>query len=169
MHLVKRLSDVDPTAYIHRSAYVPRDLKAGPYVFIGADCWLAPQTTVGAYTMFAPRVGIVGDDHVWDQVGVPIQFTGRPTQQKTEIGIDAWIGYGAILMRGTHIGDGAVVAAGSVVTSDVPEFEIWGGVPARKIRDRFTSEDRAAHRAALKLDNVAVRFAAPQRLGAPNA
>jgi acetyltransferase-like isoleucine patch superfamily enzyme len=64
----------------------------------------------------------------------------------TVIEADVWIGYGAIIMAGIPIGRGAIVAAGAVVTQDVPPYEIWGGVPARKIRDRFTGEqDRAVH------------------------
>ena len=167
--MAKGLRGVDSTAYVHRSARVPRDLEAGRYVFIGSDCWLAPRTKIGAYTMLAPRVAIVGDDHQWDQVGVPIQFTGRPLQQATEIGRDAWIGFGAIIMRGTRIGDGAVVAAGSVVTSDVPAFEIWAGVPARRIRDRFTDPERDTHQAAIASDRLIAQFAPPQDLGTPHA
>ena len=50
---------------------------------------------------------------------------------------DAWIGYGSTIMSGVHIGQGAVVAAGAVVTKDVPPYSIVGGVPARLIRPRF--------------------------------
>jgi acetyltransferase-like isoleucine patch superfamily enzyme len=54
-----------------------------------------------------------------------------------EIGSDAWIGHGARLMQGIRIGHGAVVAAGSVVTRDVPPYTIVAGVPARPLRTRF--------------------------------
>lgn len=46
-----------------------------------------------------------------------------------------WIGAGAIVLQGVTIGEGAVVAAGAVVTKDIPAFELWGGVPARKLKD----------------------------------
>jgi acetyltransferase-like isoleucine patch superfamily enzyme len=55
-----------------------------------------------------------------------------------EIGSDVWIGQGARLMQGIRIGHGAVVAAGSVVTKDVPPYAIVGGVPARTLRQRFS-------------------------------
>ena len=55
----------------------------------------------------------------------------------TVIETDAWIGCGAILIAGVRIGRGAIVAAGAVVTKDVPPYEIHGGTPARKIGDRF--------------------------------
>jgi len=54
---------------------------------------------------------------------------------------DVWIGTAAIIMSGVTIGRGSIVAAGSVVTKDIPSCEIWGGVPARKIRDRFETEE----------------------------
>ena len=53
---------------------------------------------------------------------------------------DVWIGYGATIMSGVHIGQGAVVAAGAVVTKDVPPYAIVGGVPAKVIKYRFPQE-----------------------------
>lgn len=55
----------------------------------------------------------------------------------TIIDDDVWIGYGSMIMSGVHIGQGAVVAAGSVVTKDVPSYAIVGGVPAKIIKYRF--------------------------------
>lgn len=56
------------------------------------------------------------------------------------VGNDVWIGYGATLMPGVTIGDGAVIAAKSVVASDVPPYAIVAGAPARVIRRRFSDE-----------------------------
>ncbi len=56
------------------------------------------------------------------------------------IGHDVWIGQNAIVMGGVTIGDGAIVAAGAVVTKDVPPYAIVGGVPARLIRMRFADD-----------------------------
>ncbi|WP_269466255.1 CatB-related O-acetyltransferase [Lactobacillus delbrueckii] len=53
---------------------------------------------------------------------------------------DVWIGYRVTIMSGVHIGQGAVVAAGAVVTKDVPPYAIVGGVPAKVIKYRFSSE-----------------------------
>lgn len=58
------------------------------------------------------------------------------------IGNDVWIGYGVKIMEGVQISDGAIIAAGSVVTKNVPPYEIWAGIPARKIKDRFSTEDK---------------------------
>ena len=58
----------------------------------------------------------------------------------THIGNDVWIGAKSIVMDGVTIGDGAIIAAGSVVTKDVPPFAIVGGVPAKIIRFRFSQD-----------------------------
>ena len=59
---------------------------------------------------------------------------------KIVIGNDVWIGTGAILLDGIQIGDGAIIAAGAVVTKDVAPYSIVGGVPARELRKRFPAE-----------------------------
>lgn len=56
------------------------------------------------------------------------------------VGNDVWIGYEAVILSGVTVGDGAIVAARSVVTKDVPPYTIVGGVPARPIRRRFDQE-----------------------------
>ena len=56
------------------------------------------------------------------------------------IGNDVWIGYEAVIMAGVHIGDGAIVGTRAVVTKDVPPYTIVGGVPAKEIRKRFSSD-----------------------------
>lgn len=58
-----------------------------------------------------------------------------------EIGNDVWIGYGALILSGVHIGDGSIVAAGAVVVNDVPPYSIVGGVPAKVIKYRFDESD----------------------------
>lgn len=62
---------------------------------------------------------------------------------------DVWIGYGSTIMSGVHIGQGAVIAAGSVVTKDVAPYDIVGGVPAQIIKKRFNENTKDA---LLKVD-----------------
>ena len=63
-----------------------------------------------------------------------------PYKGDTVIGNDVWIGFDALIMPGVRIGDGAIVAARSVVTGDVPAYAIVGGNPARVVRARFDAE-----------------------------
>lgn len=164
IHWRKGLRAAHPTSYVHSSCLVAKDAELREYVFLGRSCQLDPGVRVGRYTMLASRVAIVGDDHVWTLPGVPMQFSGRPPQSVTEIGADVWIGFGALIRRGVTIGEGAIVAAHAVVTSDVAPYAVVAGVPARKIRDRFDSgEERARHAAALSGPLIQPRFAQPLR------
>ena len=131
------LKHVHPTAYVHPTAEVRPDLVCHEWVLVSKGCLIMPGVTIGRYAMLAPNVSIVGADHLYDRPGVPIFFSGRPPNPATVIGPDVWLGTGVVVMQGTTIGRGAIVAANAVVTKDVPPYEIWGGVPARKIADRF--------------------------------
>ncbi len=57
--------------------------------------------------------------------------------RETQIGNDVWIGSNCLIKAGVKIGDGAVIGMGSVVTKDVPPYEVWAGNPAKKIKIRF--------------------------------
>lgn len=64
-----------------------------------------------------------------------------PSRGNTIIGNDVWVGYGATIMAGVTVGDGAIIATKSVVTKDVPPYTIVGGNPAREIRQRFSAAE----------------------------
>lgn len=140
------LKHVRCTVYISKGCGISKDLRADDHVYIGPGCRIGPGVTIGAYSMIGPGVNFTGDDHLFDKVGTPIIFSGRPVLRKTTIGRDVWIGTNAIIMAGSTISDGAIIAAGAVVNSDVHECEIHGGIPNRKIKDRFlTEQDKRTH------------------------
>lgn len=88
--------------------------------------------------LMASNISFVGrDDHRYDVEGATIWDSPRGDSYKTVVGNDVWIGHGAIIIAGVTIGDGSVIAAGSVVTKDVEPYSIYGGNPARKIKNRF--------------------------------
>lgn len=140
------LRHVHPTAYVHPSAEVRADLVCHEWVLVSRGCQIMPGVEIGRYTMLAPNVSIVGADHLFDKPGVPIFFSGRPPNPKTSIGADVWLGTGVVVMQGKSVGRGSIVAANAVVTKDIPPYEIWAGVPARKIGERFADPaERARH------------------------
>lgn len=100
--------------------------------------------------MIAHNVMILGGDHNYKVAGTPTVFAGRPVTKPTNIGDDVWVGAGSIIMSGVTIGDGAIIAAGSIVTKDVEAYCIYGGNPAKKIKDRFTEEEKQKHIEMLK-------------------
>jgi len=93
------------------------------------------QVTIGADCMLAPGVYILDVDHKFESRERPIRDQGYRTSA-VKIGDDVWIGAGVFILKGVTIGNGAIIAANSVVIQDVPPFTIFGGSPARKLRDR---------------------------------
>ena len=107
--------------------------KIGEKVFMNHNCSItcAEEITIGDACNIANNVVIVDHDHRLGKYGVEDGLESTPVH----IGKNVWIGANAVILRGVSIGDGAIIAAGAVVNHDIPAYEIWGGVPARKIRD----------------------------------
>lgn len=118
------------------------DVRIGHNVQFGDYCNVACNVHFGNNVLMAARVAFVGrQDHTFSTPGRTIWQGERGDNGTTVIEDDVWICTGAIIMSGVTIGTGSIVAAGSVVTKDIPPCEIWGGVPAKKLKDRFSSEE----------------------------
>lgn len=123
-----------------------RDAKIGRYVYIARGCDFSGRVVIGDLTMASTNCVVLGRDHIFDDVELPMRYN-FPAKERPEtvIGADVWLGHGVILMEGIRIGRGSIIAAASVVTSDVPPYSIFGGIPARKIRDRFSKDNAEKH------------------------
>lgn len=133
-----RFRQVGHDCRLDRSLFVyPGRVTLGNRCYLGRYCYLDGDITIGDHTMLASSVAVVGGDHAFDRLGVLMIDSGREHWKATHIGSDVWIGHGAIVLNGVTIGDGAIVAAGSVVSRDVPAGVIVAGNPARVIRARF--------------------------------
>lgn len=104
--------------------------------------------TIGNYCSIAPEVTfLLSADHFVDHIS-SFPFRVKVLGEKLEgvskgdiiIDDDVWIGYRSTVLSGVHIGQGAIVAAGAVVTQDVPPYAVVGGVPAKVIKYRFDQE-----------------------------
>ena len=84
------------------------------------------------------------NEHRHDDITVPMGHQGRTEVEPIVIGDDVWIGSRSLIKKGVHIGDGAITAAGSVVTEDVPPYEIWGGNTAHFLKSRLTERRETA-------------------------
>lgn len=140
--------------------WAPDSIEIGEHVYIGKDVHVEANLTIGNFVLIANRVGILGRiDHDFRRIGFPVRYApwiGQPgfdeieRRQRVIIQDDVWIGFGATLLTGVCIGRGAVVAAGSVVTKDVAAYSIVGGVPAKKLGDRFENDmQRRSHEEAI--------------------
>jgi virginiamycin A acetyltransferase len=113
------------------------------------------QLVIGKFCMIASDVTFImnGANHLSDAISTyPFAIFGGdwgnamegkqyPTKGNTVIGNDVWIGYGATIMPGVQVGDGAIIATKSVVTKDVAPYSIVGGNPAQEIRKRFSEQE----------------------------
>ena len=131
------LKNVHNTFYCVGKSIISKDIVAGCFVFIGPRCEIYPKVRIGDYTLIASDVKIIGGDHKYSIPSLPIVFSGREDLKETIIGKDVWLGTRSIVMTGNTIGDGAIIAAGSVITKDVEPYTIVGGVPAKFIKNRL--------------------------------
>lgn len=115
------------------------DVEIGEHCYFNAGAVLYSGNGVkfGNYVLVAAGVKIMPTNHASENREIPIRHQGfAPSKGGIEIGDDVWLGANAVILDGARIGRGAIIGAGSVVGKTVPPYEIWGGVPAVKIRDR---------------------------------
>ncbi|MBN1126258.1 MAG: acyltransferase [Sedimentisphaerales bacterium] len=103
---------------------------------LGRNCWILGDVDIGDNVVMGPDVIIISQNHEFQDVTVPMVQQGHQPSRPICVGSDVWIGTRAILLPGVHIGDHAIVGAGSVVTKNVPESAIVGGSPARILKYR---------------------------------
>ncbi len=128
------------------------DCSFGKYSDVGYDCVIV-RTKLGSFVSIGSGCRIGGASHPMDWVSTSPVFSAHPDHLRkkfahhkfdpyieTEIGNDVWIGDGVFIKAGVKVGNGCVIGMGSVVTKNVPDYEIWAGNPAKKIKDRFPAE-----------------------------
>lgn len=113
----------------------PRALVIGDRCVIGMRSGVVAHESIeiGDDVWFGQEVFVTDANHGFDDPGLPIGMQ-IGTHQPVSIGSGSWIGHGAVVLPGTTIGRNAVVAAGSVVRGDVPDYSVFGGVPAKQLR-----------------------------------
>lgn len=90
---------------------------------------------IGNYVRVGPNVCMYASNHNTENTGIPIVNQGYK-EKDIVIEDDVWIGANSVILSGVHIGKGAVIGAGSVVTKNLPPYTICGGVPAKAIKQR---------------------------------
>ncbi|HUV60177.1 MAG TPA: DapH/DapD/GlmU-related protein [Desulfatiglandales bacterium] len=123
---------------IGRGAYfgTGEDVEIGNYSGIAIDDELHGPVKIGDGVIMAPEVVIYTTNHRFDRTDIPIGTQGNGPVKPVTSGDDVWIGRRAMIMPGVKIGNGVIVAAGSVVTKDVPDYTVIAGVPAKVVKHR---------------------------------
>lgn len=132
---------------IGNSVYIGHDTFLNSYykgkILIGEGSWIgqmsflhgAGNITIGNFVGIGPYVKMLTSVHTFDSgekaaINYPLRFAPIIVEDGCDIGI------GSIILPGVTIGKGSIVGAGSVVTKDIPTYEVWAGVPAKKLRRR---------------------------------
>lgn len=112
-------------------------LVIGNNVGIAHNCFIQVRGTIviGSNVILGPGVYLFSENHNFKESSVFINEQGT-NRKGTIVGDGVWIGARSVILDGVNIGDNSIVAAGSVVTKNIPPLEIWGGSPAKKIRSR---------------------------------
>ena len=121
---------------VERHARFGRGVTLGDRSGIGINASIGEQTHIGSDVMMGPDCVIYTRNHRFDRLDIPRREQGYGPVEPVEIGDDCWIGGRVTILPGVHVGNGAVIAAGAVVTKDVPPYAVVGGVPAKIIYNR---------------------------------
>lgn len=102
---------------------------------VGDNTYILGKVTIGNDVMMAANCAFIASNHNISRTDIPMNQQGG-SDEPIVVEDDVWICYGSTICAGVHIGKGAIIAAGAVVTKNVPEYTIVGGVPARVLRKR---------------------------------
>lgn len=119
--------------YINDNTYIGKNVQIGKYCSIAYNCQIGMHEHPSNFLTTSPK--LYGENNILGLMPYWSDFN-----KKVIIGNDVWIGSNVIILQGVKVGDGAIIGAGAVVTKDVEEFAIVVGVPAKKIKSRFTNE-----------------------------
>lgn len=134
---VLKIMDSGKKSYFENNIYIAR----AESVKIGKNCQINENVfiqgaTIGDHVMIAPGVSILSSTHNYDRIDIPMTEQGEIKGLVPEIGDDVWIGRNVIVLPGVKVGKGVIIAAGAVVSKDIEDYCVVGGVPAKIIRKR---------------------------------
>ena len=117
--------------------YYKNLMKIGDHSWIGQNCFFhsAGGLTIGKAVGIGPNVTILTSQHHPRSRNLPVLLSPVKFAKVILMG-GCDIGSGSIILPGVTVGEGAIVGAGSVVTKSVPDYEVWAGVPAKRIKKR---------------------------------
>lgn len=121
---------------IEQGATFSAKVSLGDYSGIGVNARINGTCTIGHHVMMGTDVVIITRNHAFDRTDIPMMEQGFEEERPVVIGNDVWICDRVIILPGVTVGDGSILAAGAVVTHDVPAYSIVGGIPGRVIKTR---------------------------------
>ncbi len=130
---IGKKNKIQPNIYIGNG----RNIIIGSFCQINENVKLI-NVSIGNYVMIAPNVQLLGGNvHNYKRTDIPMILQGEEDRGLIVIEDDVWIGANAIVFAGLKLGKGSIIGAGSVVTKNVEQYSIVGGVPAKFIGSRL--------------------------------
>jgi len=125
---------------ISRNCYIyPESIFIGNKVSVQDNVRIYGNVTIGNYVIIAPNVFISSGTHVFDKEHITI--LEQDNKYKIDFPViiedDVWIGINSVILPGVIVAKGCIIGAGSILTKSTKPYEIWGGVPAKKIKKRY--------------------------------
>jgi virginiamycin A acetyltransferase len=128
---------------------VKGSLRIGFFTSLTGDLKVRGQVTIGKYCAIGDNCRLIASSHDPQCVNLQIRLQkelgsskGSTSRGEIEIGNNVWFGDDVTVLSGVKVGDGAILGAGAVATTDIPPFAIYGGIPARHLRWRFREDVR---------------------------
>ena len=121
---------------IEKDALFSAKVSLGDHSGIGINARINGACAIGSHVMMGTDVVVITKNHAFNRLDIPMMEQGFEEERPVNIGNDVWIGDRVIILPGVTVGDGSILAAGAVVTKDVPPYAVVGGVPAQVIKMR---------------------------------
>ena len=130
-------------------------VRLGNHVGIGNWCDISTDLAIGNHVLVAGAVAFLARDaHSAYVLGESMFAAPRGDKYQIVVEDDVWIGWGAIILSGVTIGRGSIIAAGALVTKDVPCYSIVASRPSQVLKQRFSLEDIEFHEAELRRKGI---------------
>ena len=126
---------------IEQGAIFSSRVSLGDFSGIGINARINGTCTIGRHVMMGTDVVVFTRNHAFARTDIPMMEQGFEEERPVVIGDDVWIGDRVMILPGVTVGHGSILAAGAVVTHDVPAYAIVAGVPARVIKMRASSAE----------------------------
>ncbi len=136
----KFLVHVGNNVNIEKGAMITSLMEIGDNSGVGINSLMHGKVVIGKDVMMGPEVIVYTRNHSIGRIDIPMREQGFAEEKPVYIGDDVWIGGRVIILPGVHVGKGAVLGAGAIVTKNVPEYAVVGGNPARVLYMRNNKE-----------------------------
>lgn len=105
-----------------------RNIELGDYSQLGINCKVEEDLIMGKYVLMGPDVIIYSSSHEYMDPDIPVMLQGGKEKKPVVVGDDVWFGTRSIIMPGVKIRNHVIIGAGSIVTKDIPDYAVVGGL-----------------------------------------